>query len=93
MPIVTALKQVRGEGYNLVLNTCREGQLLADAVRFCDSLGLCFDAVNENLADRITYYGGDCRKIGADVYIDDRVPGFSVEGTVEYLAGLCGRDG
>ena len=30
------------------------------------------DAVNENLPERIEFFGGDCRKVGADVYIDDR---------------------
>ena len=31
-----------------------------------------FDAVNENLPERIALYNNDCRKIGADYYIDDK---------------------
>ena len=34
--------------------------------------GLYFDAVNANLPERIAYFGGDCRKISADEYWDDR---------------------
>jgi hypothetical protein len=31
-----------------------------------------FDAYNENLPERIAEYGGDCRKISADFYVDDK---------------------
>jgi hypothetical protein len=34
--------------------------------------GLVFDAYNENLPERIAEYGGDCRKISADFYADDK---------------------
>ena len=34
--------------------------------------GLEFDAVNENLPEMIEWYGNDCRKVFADVYIDDK---------------------
>ena len=32
-----------------------------------------YDAVNENLPEIIERYGGDSRKIFADIYIDDRM--------------------
>ena len=35
-------------------------------------MGLKFDAVNENLPEIVEGFGGDSRKIYADVYIDDR---------------------
>ena len=34
--------------------------------------GLEFDAVNENLPEINELFGGDCRKIYADVYLDDK---------------------
>jgi hypothetical protein len=34
--------------------------------------GLVFDAYNENLPELIERYGGDCRKISADFYADDK---------------------
>jgi hypothetical protein len=32
---------------------------------------MTFDAVNENLPDMVEKFGNDCRKVYADVYIDD----------------------
>lgn len=60
------------KGSRIILHTCRTDKLLEDAVNFCREQGLEFDAVNENLPDNIEYYGGDTRKINADVYIDDK---------------------
>lgn len=38
----------------------------------CKSWGLEFNAVNENLPEMTAHYGNDSRKIGADIYIDDK---------------------
>ena len=62
----------RQQGEKVILWTCRNGELLRKAVEWCRGHGLEFDAVNENLPERIEFFGGDCRKVGADVYIDDR---------------------
>lgn len=70
--LIEKLKRARLEGHRLILFSCREGKLLSDAVTWCRERGLTFDAVNENLPERIAKYGGDCRKISADLYIDDR---------------------
>lgn len=56
----------------IILNTCRTGADLETAVAYCKERGLEFDAVNENLPEVIEMYGGDCRKINADMYIDDK---------------------
>lgn len=45
---------------------------MQQAVDWCKRVGLEFDAVNENLPFMIERYGTDPRKIGADLYIDDR---------------------
>ena len=56
----------------LILWTCRAGEKLEEAIEWCNSRGLIFDAVNENLPDIIEMMGSDTRKIYADEYIDDR---------------------
>jgi hypothetical protein len=59
-------------GTKFILNTCREGKPLTEALMWCTEQGIVFYAINENLPERIAYYGGDCRKISADEYWDDR---------------------
>lgn len=70
-----AINRARAEqraGAGLILWTCREGQLLLDALAACEAWGLTFDAVNESLPDWIEAYGNDPRKVGASEYWDDR---------------------
>lgn len=71
-PAIAALLELQKRGVALILNTCREGELLEKAILWCEYRGLSFDAVNENLPERIEAYGGDCRKISANEYWDDR---------------------
>ncbi len=59
-------------GDKIILWTCRAGKPLRDAVDFCRSYGLVFDAVNDNLPEVVEQYGSNSRKITCDVYIDDR---------------------
>lgn len=59
-------------GDKLILWTCRSGLQLEQAVKWCESYGLCFDAVNDNLPESVERYGNNSRKITADVYIDDK---------------------
>ena len=70
--LIRYLKEVQHQGDRLILWTCRKGEKLEEAVRFCEKRGLVFDAVNENLPETIQAFGGDSRKIFADIYIDDR---------------------
>ena len=66
------LKQCKSQGDRLILWTCRKGEYLEEALLFCLARGLVFDAVNENLPETIDKFGGDSRKIFADIYLDDR---------------------
>lgn len=70
--LIAYLINCRKCGIKVILNTMREGKLLDDAVSFCKSKNLIFDAVNDNLPEMVEMYGHNSRKIGADFYIDDR---------------------
>ena len=59
-------------GAKLILWTCRKGERLQEAVKWCAARGLAFDAVNENLPEIVERFGGDCRKVFADEYLEDK---------------------
>lgn len=74
---IDTLKRLIDDGHKLVLWSVREGELLDDAVRWCEERGLRFYAVNknfdedsdnENLKNNAAY----SRKLKAKVFIDDR---------------------
>ena len=70
--LIISLILLRQQGHKLILWTCRGGEYLDRAIDWCKRQGLEFDAVNENLLERIQLYGNDCRKIGYDILIDDK---------------------
>lgn len=65
------IKNQQKQGARIILWTCRQGLKLDEALMWCNAQGLRFDAVNRNVPEIIEAFGGDCRKIYADVYIDD----------------------
>ena len=56
----------------MILWTCREEELLSRVIEFLYRHGIHPVAWNQNLPRRIKEYGCDCRKISADLYIDDK---------------------
>lgn len=70
---IATLKKLQEEHHLLILWTVREGDLLDEAVEFCRRRGLEFYAVNANHPDeRIRdTQSAPCRKLRADLYIDD----------------------
>ena len=74
--LIAYLKSRQQEGDKVILWTCREGDLLKSAVKFCKRYGLEFDAVNDNLRGNIEHFNNNSRKVCADYYIDDRNTSF-----------------
>ena len=70
--VIEFVKRQKADGNIIILWTCRAGQQLADAVTWCKNQGLIFDYINENVKENVAMYGGDTRKVFADVYIDDK---------------------
>ena len=67
-----AVRAYQSAGWRIILWTCRTDEMLQAAVDFCAEHGLVPDEVNRNIPEVIAVYGGDTRKVFADMYIDDR---------------------
>jgi len=68
------LKEQKRLGNKLILWTCRIGKELDEAVQFCKTWGVFFDAINEDIQSvKDTEFGNNksC-KVCADFYLDDR---------------------
>lgn len=95
------LAHLRDEGHKVILWTCRTDDpyhdertgatkyLLSEAVDFCQTYGLTFDGINEPDEESIKLYGGNPRKIYANIYIDDNNAGeeFMAKYNVPYING------
>lgn len=68
--VIRFCKRRASAGDTVILWTCRSGTQLEDAIQWCAEQGLYFDYINENPPDRVDIYG-DCRKVYADIYLDD----------------------
>lgn len=62
--------RAKAAGHIITLHTCRQGKFLDDAIAWCKARGITFDYINENVPANIKRFGGDTRKIYADVYFD-----------------------
>ena len=70
---IETLKKLQADGHQLILWSVREGELLQEAVDYCQQKGLEFYAVNANFPEEYMLSTGlRSRKIVADLYIDDR---------------------
>lgn len=70
--VINRAKAAQAAGIPTILYTCREGELLKNAVKACADWGLRFDAVNENLPAFVAETGDNPRKIVATQYWDDK---------------------
>lgn len=73
---VATLLRLQKDGHRLIMWTSREGDLLKEAIEYCHAKGLEFFAANEHYAAEPLPDSGNrpkaCRKLTADLYIDDR---------------------
>lgn len=76
------IRYKKKKGYTIILNTLRDhnnhiygSDLLKQAIEACKRWNVPIDLVNDNL-ESATEKWGYSRKIGADLYIDDRNIGF-----------------
>jgi len=84
---INKLKAEQAEGAKVILWTNRVGKPLEDAVAFCKEQDIHLDAVNENLPEVVEAFGGDCRKVFANEYWDDRAVLMSEQDIGEFSDG------
>ena len=69
---IETLKKLQKEDHHqLILWTCREGELLQEAIDYCAARGLEFYAVNSNFPEETSDIIS-ARKLEEDLFIDDR---------------------
>lgn len=72
-----AMRELYEAGHTLIIWTCREGQDQTNAINFLLQNGIPFNGINCNTQTNIERYSNDCRKVHADLYVDDhQVGGF-----------------
>jgi len=71
MKTINWVKKQQSLGHKTILNTCRESDLLKEAVNWCTLHGLIFDSINENIPE-LKYHPMGHRKVIADIYLDDK---------------------
>lgn len=69
---ISTLKRLMNEGHKLILWSVREGELLDEAVAWCEERGIIFYAVNKNYEEESSDDHEYSRKLQADIFIDDR---------------------
>ena len=68
----TVIRKLHKQGHRILINTCRSGKMEGLAQDFLDKHEIPYELINSNLPELITLYKQDCRKMSADVYIDDK---------------------
>ena len=90
---IDVLKKIQQEErHTLILWTVREGALLQEAIDYCESRGLKFYAHNKNFPGEEFMAGKDSRKLGVDLFIDDRNIGGLPDWGVIYRVIKSGRN-
>ena len=71
--IINLFIKMRRSGYKIILWTCRGGEYLDEAIKWCKKFGLEFDAVNDDLPEIKSFnkLPKSC-KVYADFYFDDK---------------------
>ena len=70
--LIEYLNREKRRGSKIILWSCRAGEALEAAVKFCEENGLIFDAINDNIPEIVEAYKSNSRKVSADIYLDDK---------------------
>ena len=70
--LIAYLRKMQKSGNIVILWTCRNPAMIAEAVGILRQYGFVPNFVNQNAPSAIKMLGHDPRKIYADIYIDDK---------------------
>ncbi len=65
------IRRLFADGHKIIINTCRSGKYEGWAEDFLKENLIPYHLINSNLPELIDLYKQDCRKISADIYIDN----------------------
>lgn len=66
------INRLFADGHYLIINTCRSGEQLLQAINWMLQQGISFHRVNDNHPEQTALYANNSRKIYAHLYIDDK---------------------
>jgi hypothetical protein len=69
------MRKMKADGHYIIINTCRSGDMLLEAINWLLAHDIPFSRVNDNDPESVAIYGNNSRKIYAHLYIDDRQVG------------------
>lgn len=69
------MRKLNEDSHYIIINTCRTGERLLEAINWLLRHDIPFDRVNDNCPLGVEQYGSNSRKIHAHVYVDDRQVG------------------
>jgi uncharacterized HAD superfamily protein len=69
---IETIRKLHKQGHKVIIWTCRTGEPLIDAIQWLAQHRVPYDAINMNLPEKIKAFGGDTRKVSADLYVDDK---------------------
>lgn len=69
---VKYIRKLYDEGHYIIIWTCREGVYKAEMEHFLNANNIPYHKVNDSNPEAVEKYGWSPRKVGADIYIDDR---------------------
>lgn len=67
-------KLVKENNCEIIIWTCREGKYLKDVISFLNKNTIPYHYINDNCdwAKQTFNYNANCRKVFADIYVDDK---------------------
>jgi hypothetical protein len=68
----TYINKLHEDGHYIIIWTCREAYNQHICELYLKKYGIHYDRINANAEGHFNFFSHDCRKINADLYIDDK---------------------